>query len=101
LRNKANEAKLKGMTVLQAPKKETKPAAKPEDPIEEGTELVLRNLSTGKELKFKLATDYYFSKEGTVALVETSKKNNDSVTQASLVWVNLSTLKADTIFRKF
>ncbi len=101
LRNKANEAKLKGVSVLVPPKKETKPAAKPEDPIEEGTELVLRNLSTGKEIKFKLVTDYYFSKEGTVALVETSKKNNDSVTLASLIWVTLSNQKADTIFRKF
>jgi dipeptidyl aminopeptidase/acylaminoacyl peptidase len=103
IRNKANEAKLKGLTVLQAPKKENKaPVPKPaEDPVEEGTELVLRNLVTGKEWKFKLVNEYVFSKEGNVLLVETSKKNADSLSKASLIWVNTSNGTSDTIFRRF
>ena len=79
LRNKANEAKTKGMSVLQAPKKETKPAARPaEDPIEEGTELVFRNLYTGEEKRFKLVNEYYFNKFGNILVIETSRKNNDT-----------------------
>lgn len=103
IRNKANEAKQKGIAVLQAPKRETKPAApRPaDDPVEEGTELVLRNLGTGEEIGFKLVNEYYFSKNGNVLLVETSRKNNDSLSKASLLWVNTSAKKTDTIFRKF
>jgi hypothetical protein len=52
LRNKANEAKIKGINVLQPAKKETKPApTTPPEPVEEGTELVFRNLRTGEERK--------------------------------------------------
>src|ERR1022692_1564215 len=45
LRNKAAEAKIKGLSVLQSPKKEIKKPA--DEPAEEGTELVLRNMQTG------------------------------------------------------
>ncbi len=103
IRNKANEAKLKGLTVLQTAGKETKPPApKPApDPIEEGTELVIRNMSNGEEVKFKWVNEYYFSKQGNVLLAETSKKNNDSLIHGSLLWMNTITGKTDTIFRKF
>ncbi len=50
LRNKAVEAQTKGLAVLQAPKKEggRSGAGRGED-VEEGTELILRNLYTGEE----------------------------------------------------
>ena len=103
IRNKANEAKLKGLTVLQTSGRENKaPAPKPAaEPIEEGTELVVRNMNTGAEIKFKWVNEYYFSQQGNVLLAETSKKNNDSLIQASLLWMNTGTGKTDTIFRKF
>src|SRR5574343_1136234 len=102
IRNKAQDARTKGLVVLEPAKKETKPAPRPaEDPVEEGTELVLRNLATAKEFRFKLVNEYYFSESGNVLLVETSRKNNDSLTQALVLWVNTSTAKVDTVMRRF
>jgi dipeptidyl aminopeptidase/acylaminoacyl peptidase len=104
IRNKANEAKLKGLSVLAPPKREggARAGARPaDDPIEEGTELVLRNLATGEEKRYKLVSEYYFSKNGNTLLVETTRKQNDSLTQASLVWVNTADGKEQTIFKKF
>ena len=101
LRNKAAEAKTNGLSVLQTPKKETKPASKPDETIEEGTELVTRNLSTGEEKKYKLVSDYYFSKKGNTLIIETTRKNSDSLSKATIVWVNTSTGKLDTVMKKF
>ncbi len=102
LRNKANEAKTKGISVLQPAKKESKPTpASPPEPVEEGTELVFRNLRTGEERKFKLVNEYYFGENGKVMVVETSKKNNDTVTLASVLWFNTSSAKVDTVMKKF
>lgn len=103
IRNKALEAKTKGIAVLQPAKKETKPAApKPtEDPVEEGTELVLRNLSTGVEKRWKLVNEYYFSEKGEVLLIETSRKNNDTLSVATILWTNTASGKTDTVLRKF
>ncbi|MBC7850162.1 MAG: S9 family peptidase [Chitinophagaceae bacterium] len=101
IRNKANEAKIKGLTVLQAPKKDVKPATKPTDPVEEGTELILYNLVTKEEKKYPLVAEYFFSEPGNVLLIETTRKNSDTLSQAALVWVSTSNGKSDTIFRKF
>lgn len=102
IRNKAQDAKTKGLVVLQPAKKETKAAPRPaEDPVEEGTELVLRNLATAKEFRFKLVNEYYFSESGNVLLVETSRKNNDTLTQALVLWVNTASAKIDTVMRRF
>ena len=102
LRNKANEARTKGLIVLQAPKKETRPAAKPaEDPVEEGTELVFRNLYTGEERRFKLVNEYYFNKFGNILVIETSRKSGDTLSTASLLWMNIGNSKVDTVMKKF
>lgn len=102
IRNKAQDAKTKGLVVLQPAKKETKAPARPaEDPVEEGTELVLRHLNTAKEFRFKLVNEYYFSESGNVLLVETSRKNNDTLTQALVLWVNTTNAKVDTVMRRF
>ncbi len=103
IKNKATEARTKGLTVLQPVKKESaKPAAKTADePVEEGTELVLRNLQTGAEKRFPLTNEYYFSESGNVLVVETSRKNGDSLSKASVIWVNTASAKADTVFRRF
>ncbi|MBS1562984.1 MAG: hypothetical protein JST39_01290, partial [Bacteroidetes bacterium] len=101
IRNKAGEARTKGMTVLQ-PSVRTKPAAKgSDDVIEEGTELVLRNLLTGAEKRYKMVSEYQFSKKGNTLIIETTRKNNDSASRAAIVWVNTAGDKADTIMKGF
>ncbi len=103
LRNKAAEAKIKGLMVLQSPKKENKkPDNKPADePKEEGTELVLRNFRTGEERKYKLVKDYVFSKKGNRLVIETTKKNTDSLSKALVLWLNMADNKMDTVMRGF
>lgn len=103
LRAKATEAKTKGIAVLQPPKREEKrPPARPaEDPIEEGTELVLRNLATGEEKKFKLVSDYLFSEKGNALVVETTRKNGDTLSAALVLWVNPASGKTDTVLKRF
>ncbi len=103
LKNKAAEARTMGLTVLQPAKKETKPSAvKPaEDPVEEGTELVVRNTITGEEKKFKLVSDYYFSEKGNALLIKTTKKNGDTLSRASVLWMNTASGKIDTVMKGF
>lgn len=103
IRLKATDARLKGMTILQAPKKDTKPAiAKtPEEPIEEGTELTIKNLKTGDEHSIKLVTEYYFNKKGTALVYETSKKTGDSLVRPLVVKVDLQKNSEQTIFKNF
>src|SRR4051812_3896978 len=100
LRNKLNEAKTVGIAVL-SPKKDDRKSSKPDDPIEEGTELVLRNLNTGEEIGFTLVTDYLFSETGNAFVLETSKKNGDSKSSSGILWLNPSTKKIDTVFKGF
>jgi dipeptidyl aminopeptidase/acylaminoacyl peptidase len=98
---KIGELKDKGLSVL-TPLKKTAPVAKPaEDPVEEGTDLVLRNLATGKEEKFKLVNEFYFSKTGNRLVVETSKKNSDTATKALVIWMQPGEKKADTLMKAF
>ncbi len=103
IRNKTKEVQKNGLAVLNPPKTSTKPAAPKADAdkVEEGTDLVLKNLSTGADKKFKLVTEYFFSKKANAFIIETSAKNNDSVTKATVLWVDLASGKTDTIFKKF
>lgn len=101
LRKKAEEARSKGLASLQPAKKEGKAPSKPEDPVEEGTELVLKNLYTGEEKKYSLVSDFNFSEKGNVLMVETTRKNNDSLTRATVLWTALPGGKTDTVMRKF
>ena len=86
LRSKVTEIGIKGFSVLAPPKKETKPAAA--DPVEEGSDLVLKNLLTGEEKKFPLVSEYAFSKNGNIFVVQTTRKNADSTSKALILWVN-------------
>ena len=103
LRNKAAEAKIKGLQILQSQKKESKkPDVKPSDEQkEEGTELVLRNLENGQEKKYKLVKDYLFSKKGNRLIIETTKKNTDSLSKSLILWINLSANITDTVMKNF
>lgn len=101
IRNKANLAKTNGMSVLQ-PARGTRPAARPAaEPVEEGTELVVKNLLTGEERRFTLVKDYFFNKAGTVLLIETTRKNSDESSVASLTKLNLKNNSSAVIFKRF
>lgn len=100
LRSKAQEATVNGLSVLQPPKRNA-PPARPIEDFEEGTDLVVRQLSTGKTTVYPLAQDYVFSKKGNVLLIETSRKKGDTLVAASLIRRDLSSGRTDTIFKKF
>lgn len=102
LKVKANEAKTKGLTVLQPAKPAVRPAPRPaEDPVEEGTDLVVRNMSSGEEKKFKLVSEYYFSKYGNALVIETTKKNGDTLVKPYVLWMSTATGKIDTVMKGF
>ena len=67
---------------------------------QEGTDLVVRRLSDGKEITFKLVSEYYFDKKGTRLVIETTKAAKDSNSKAFVLIYNLDAGKTDTIMRK-
>ncbi|MES2332876.1 MAG: prolyl oligopeptidase family serine peptidase [Bacteroidota bacterium] len=128
IRNKANDAKMKGLAVLQAPRGAGggnagggnagggggRPggaggrgaagggaATAADGTAEEGTELVLRNLVTGELRSYFLVSEYFFSKKGNVLLYETTKKANDNKVQASVYKLDIASKAFVTIFQKF
>jgi dipeptidyl aminopeptidase/acylaminoacyl peptidase len=131
LRNKANEAKIKGMAVLQpaskgeggntgnrgnAPVSVTVAgrgggragggagagaAAAAANDGEEGTELVLRNLYTGEEKSYKLVSEYYFPEPGNALVVRTTRTNGNTASVAALLWTGLPAGKVDTVMKGF
>ncbi len=48
-----------------------------------------------------MVSDYYFSKKGNALLIETTKKNGDTLTKAYVLWMNTATGKIDTVLRGF
>lgn len=69
--------------------------------VEEGTVLVLRDLNTGKERRFSLVSEYAFSKNGRTLVIETTRKNGDSLVKALVLWVRPGEDKVDTVMRGF
>ena len=59
----------------------------------EGTDLVVRRLSDGKEKTFKLVSDYVFDKKGTRLALKTTKIAKDSNSIALVLLYNLQTEK--------
>lgn len=103
IRNKVVQVQTSGIAVLRSGTNNNRPsnAAAQPDPIEEGTELVLLNTSTGKEWRFPLASEFYFSQNGNSFIVEVTRKNADAKSVAALLWVDLQKASIDTIFKKF
>jgi dienelactone hydrolase len=101
LRNKAQEAKLKGLTILQKPRNENRPAKPTVDPIEEGTTLVLKNLNNGAETKYSLVSEYYFNKSGAVLVIETTAKTNSAQTLPTILWMQTASMHIDTVLKRF
>ena len=76
--------------------------AKPKsDTTEEGTDLVLVNLTTGDTRHFPLTKEYLFSPEGNTLVVEETRKNADSLSKALVLWINTTDGKTDTVMRGF
>ena len=98
IRLKATSAAQKGMSVLQTP---STPAKAAEENVEEGTTLVLMNLNSGAETKYPLVSDFYFNKKGTTLVLKKTKKNGVAGSAATIVKVDLSSMKASTILTKF
>lgn len=63
----------------------------------EGTELMLRNMLTGKSKTFKWVSDFQFDKFGNKLLLRTSKNPKDSTSKARIVLYDLAKERADTI----
>ncbi len=100
LKMKVNEAKQKGLSALQPPGKEQQLTPKPvEEPVEEGTDLIVKNIATGEEKRFGLVSEYYFSKKGNVLLIETTRKNSDTTSRAMVLWMHTATGKVDTVMK--
>lgn len=98
LRSKVSEIAVKGFSVLPSP---SGLKGRGGETIEEGTTLVLRDLTTGKEKKFPLASEYYFSRNGNTFIVETTRKNSDSLVKATILWVNMKDGRTDTVMKGF
>lgn len=71
------------------------------EPVEEGTDLLVMNLTTGDTLVFPLVSEYFFNKKGNVLLMETSKKANDNKVKSSVVKLNLLNRTTRTILTGF
>src|SRR3984957_18308776 len=92
------EGGAKGSTAVPAVRKETRSTS---ETVEEGTELIVRNLITGSQMKFPLTSKYYFNRNGNTLVVETTRKKSDSVSKARVIWVNTTSGHADTIMTGF
>jgi dipeptidyl aminopeptidase/acylaminoacyl peptidase len=103
IRNKANDIKEKGMSVLRRPARDPLPTAPktPEEPFEEGTELVLKNLTTGETKSFPLVSEFYFNKKGTVLVLETTKKTNSPLVKPTVVRMDLTKNTSAIILKGF
>jgi dipeptidyl aminopeptidase/acylaminoacyl peptidase len=99
IRNKVSDAKTKGMAALRP----ARGAAfrTPEEPVEEGTELVLRHLTDGKETRFPLVSEYFFSKSGNTLVIESTRKNSDAGSKATVWVVETATGNRKTVLAGF
>ncbi|HEX7903596.1 MAG TPA: prolyl oligopeptidase family serine peptidase [Chitinophagaceae bacterium] len=59
-------------------------------PVDAGTDLVVRNLVTGKEKTFANVLEYFFSKKGGKLVIEQAKNPKDSMSKASVVLYDLN-----------
>ncbi|MGB4843041.1 MAG: prolyl oligopeptidase family serine peptidase [Ferruginibacter sp.] len=67
----------------------------------EGTDLMVRRMSDGKEKIFKLVSEYVFDKKGTKLLIETTPKSKDSTSMGYVLLYTLAYEKTDTIMWNF
>ncbi|RYF82507.1 MAG: S9 family peptidase, partial [Chitinophagaceae bacterium] len=66
---------------------------------DQGSDLVLRNLLTGKERTFKNVSDYAFNKYGQKLVLEMAKSPRDSNSKAAVAVFDLKSERLDTILK--
>lgn len=103
IRMKAAEAQQKGLKILQPAGRtgNTRNGGVKEDPVEEGTQLVLRNLQDGSEQVFELVSEYLFDKKGTTLVLAKTRKNGDTHSEATLQKITLHTGAAKLVLQKY
>lgn len=74
---------------------------KPGDSKKTGSDLVLKNLSTGYTKTFKWVADYKFDKQGNTLFLETAKNTKDAAGMAYVAIHHLTTNITDTILSGF
>ncbi|HYK55017.1 MAG TPA: S9 family peptidase, partial [Flavisolibacter sp.] len=67
--------------------------------VNEGSDLVLRNLIRGSERTFKNVGDYFFNDHGQKLLMKISRTAKDSLSTNAVVLYDLKTEKPDTILK--
>ncbi len=66
-------------------------------PVEEGSMLVIRNLTEKRDIKIQLVSEYYWSENGKVLLIEASKSKTDkNIKPAVFIWRSIEN-RFDTI----
>ncbi|HET6255708.1 MAG TPA: prolyl oligopeptidase family serine peptidase [Puia sp.] len=100
LRRQIQEVSARGWAAIPAASAKKESRSKEENG-EEGTELVVRNLVTGGQMKFPLTSEYYFNRNGNTLVVETTRKSGDSLSRAHVIWVSTANGHADTIMTGF
>ncbi|HEX2629525.1 MAG TPA: prolyl oligopeptidase family serine peptidase [Chitinophagaceae bacterium] len=68
-------------------------------PADAGTDLIVRNLSTGQEKTFNNVIEYYFSQKGGKLLFEQAKNPKDSLSKASVVLYDLKNDNSKVIIK--
>lgn len=68
-------------------------------PATEGSDLVLRNLLTGKEKTFKNVSDYLFNKKGQKLALRFTKAPRDSNSKAGVAVYDLKAERLDTVLK--
>lgn len=102
LKNVMTEVQTNGIGILSPSKNERKTGTKTsDDMVEEGTELVLINLSDGEKQNFKLVSDYIISKNGNVAIIKTTRRNNDNHIKAMVIKYDVVNNQTQTVLTGF
>jgi dipeptidyl aminopeptidase/acylaminoacyl peptidase len=99
LRIKLAQVQTQGMGVLQPNISVLE--TKQEDFAEEGTDLVVRDLTTGKEHIFKLVNNYLFSKYGNTLVIKTTRQNRNPLAKTLILKEDLASNTIDTLLRNF
>lgn len=71
------------------------------EPVEEGTDLLVMNLTSGDTMVFPLVSEYFFNKKGNVLLMETTKKASDNKVKPAVVKLNLNNSSSRVVLTGF
>jgi dipeptidyl aminopeptidase/acylaminoacyl peptidase len=99
LRNKLAQVQMMGLASLQPPGSTLE--IKPEEITDEGTQLFVRNLSSGVVHDYKVVNDYLFSKFGNTLVFKTTRQSRNKSAKALVLKEHLQTAKVDTVLRDF